>query len=141
MEEESRCSQCGEVLPDDGVARKRVRARRCGQCVKRVASARRVNDPVRLLHRRFYSSARNWWPGAKSSTWSKDVVRAVMQRCEGRSVISRESNPDLLVVVTKLALTAVPPPSEQLVLVTKRESRQLRDMAPHERAACFAQIN
>lgn len=135
--EESRCSQCDEVLSDDGVTRKRVRARRCDQCVKRARAASRVNDPVRLIHRRFYSSARNWWPGADPRTWSKDVVRAVMRRCGGRSVISRESNPDLLVVVTKLALTAVPPPSEQLVLVTKRESRQLRDMAPRERAACF----
>jgi hypothetical protein len=92
------------------------------------------------LHRRFYNSARKWWPHANTIIWSLDTVRTVLEKCDYKSVISRESNADLLNIVPKLPLDYVPHSEDDLVVVTKREAQRIKTMTAEKRALCFRHL-
>lgn len=118
------CSACQTPLPDDGKTRKRNRERKCKECNTAAAMKRRKEDPVRLLAHRFNNSCRR--VGAMDhDLWSMKTVKWVMDRWNGKSVLSDESNPELLCIVSYFDTESVPIQKEHLVLVTSREAQSL----------------
>jgi hypothetical protein len=135
------CYECHEKLESDGKMRVRQRKRRCKSCSRSALSEKRRSDPVRRLQQRFNNNIRNWWPNEKDlpKLGSMEVVRQILDNCSSKSVLSGETNLDLLNIIPKAAVdpNAVPGTISSFVIVTKEEARELNRMKPGERAACF----
>jgi hypothetical protein len=135
------CKKCNRALPNDGKVRQRNRARQCTQCRSARVFERRQTDPIRLLQHRFQNSARKWWPAAAVRTahlTSLASVRAVTERCQRQCVVTQEQNMDLLCIVPKQQHpNSAPASANELVLVSKRQARELKHMDPAIRAQCF----
>lgn len=134
----ARCSQCDVELGDDGKTRKRNRTRKCGECVKQAAIKRRRDDPVRLLSHRWNNSCRRLYADPPSSMWATATVKAVLERCEYKSVISGETNTELLCVFTFFMARDFLPTIEQLVIVTSREAQSIsKEQTQEKRSSRF----
>ena len=131
------CKKCNRVLPNDGKIRQRNRPRECSQCHSARVLERRHKDPIRLLQHRFQNSARKWWPAGTAHLTSLAAVRAVTERCQRQCVVTQEQNMDLLCIVPKQQTNNVPASAADLVLVSKRQARELKHMDPAMRALCF----
>lgn len=128
------CCTCHAPLPDDGRTRKRNRERRCKACNAAAAIKRRKEDPVRLLCHRLNGACRRLGI-TDPHMWAPQTVKRAMERWGNRSVLSGESKPELLCLVSYWDTNAVPLKPEHLVLVTSREAQSLaRDK---ERTARF----
>lgn len=131
----SKCYVCGATLEDDGKACQRQCARRCRRCKNASLLARRQANPVLLLQHRFYNSVRRHWPDADPALWSTQTIRQVYERCGGKSVLSQESDANLLCV----SWVRKRPATEELVLLTTKEAQSLAHMDEAKRVAQFPQ--
>lgn len=121
---DSQCISCNGALPDDGKTRKRNRARKCKGCNLSAALKRRKEDPVRLLSHRFNNSCRRMGV-TDPQVWSPKTVKWVMDRWNGKSVLSDESDPQLLCLVSYFDTAVVPLKKNHLLLVSSREAQSL----------------
>jgi hypothetical protein len=128
----TRCYECHKRItaPDNRTVQ---RKRRCTKCQRDRTLQKRRSDAERRLQQRFYNTARKIWPDSHS-LWTLETVRQVTKRCNYESIISREGHPDVLCIVpVQVELRNHPPRPQDLVLVTKREGRELKRMRPEER--------
>lgn len=109
------CPDCGIEMEVE--KRRYGHGKRCVACKKKAAG-----DPIRLLKRRFYNSARKMWPEA-THLWSTETVRAVFTRCEGKSVESGNDNVEILCIYSKKRSRESEPTVDDLVLLTSKEAR------------------
>lgn len=118
------CCACNASLPDDGKTRKRNRSRKCKACNTTAALKRRKQNPYLLLSHRFNNSCRRLGI-TDNRLWATQTVKYVMDRWNGKSVLSNESNPELLCIVSYFDTAVVPLKKEHLVLATSREAQSL----------------
>ncbi len=137
---DTQCTQCKAELPDDGKERKRNRPRRCRKCNGEAAIKRRRMDPTRLLAHRFNNSCRRLYTDPHPSLWSPATVEGIMERCEHKSVVSGETNTDLLCIFPFFKDTSAPPQPQHLLLCTSREAQSIaKCKTQEERSARFPQ--
>lgn len=134
---ETFCYECKAPIVEVTEGGKRVRGRRCRQCKNAAVVRRRHTKPLALLQHRFYNSAHRMWPHADPSLWCIETVRTVYDRCQGKSVLSGESNAAHLCISFKHKDLQTPPPLEDLVVITTKEAQSLAHMSPEKRAKHF----
>ncbi len=132
-----RCYECFKRIPQEAT-RTVQRKRRCIKCQRDRTLQKRRSDAERRLQQRFYNTARKIWPDAHS-LWTLETVRKVAKRCNYESVISGEGHPDVLCIVPlQVESSDCPPQPQDLVLLTKREGRELKRMRADEREEYFS---
>jgi len=140
MDAPATCSQCSAELPDDGKTRKRNRTRRCRKCNGEAAVKRRKEDPVKLLSHRLNNSLRRLYTDPPPSLWAPATVASIILRCNYQSVVSGETNMDLLCVFSFFKDTTRVPRPEHFVIVTSREAQSIaKCKTQEERSARFPQ--
>ncbi len=138
MEGQQNCLQCEAVLADDGRQRKRNRPRRCQKCNSENATKRRRESPVLMLAHRWNNSCRRLYKNPPPSLWSPATVKAVLERCEYKSVISGTTDHELLCIFPFFMDRTKLPRVDQLVILTSREAQSVsKAKTQEERAARF----
>lgn len=134
-----KCTVCENNLPVNDKPRKRTpRPRRCRDCRNKDALRRRAADPIALLSHRWRTNSTKHWPAIGKYLYKKPAVRHVWERWQCKSVISGETNWNLLCIVPYAKHDREHPPSiNDLVVVTTKEAQNMGKLKGDERAAKF----
>lgn len=140
--ESLQCTLCKKNLPVDDKPRKRApRPRRCNTCRNQEALRRRSADPIALLSHRWRTNSTKHWPGIGKYLYKKPAVRRVWERWERKSVISGETDWNLLCIVPYAKHDKEDPPDiNDLVVVTTKEAQNMGKLKGDDRAAKFPQV-
>lgn len=145
------CWECGEEVEEEkkegeDVALKKTkhkaRGRRCKKCKNAAVVKRRHNNPCASLQHRLYNTFHRMWPNASSELWSMNTVRMVWERCEKKSVISGETNPQHLCISYKHKPSEKdePPTIDDLVVMTTKEAQILAHCKSWDRITKFDEL-
>lgn len=131
------CWEC--AAPLEMVVGKRNGGKRCRKCKNAAVVKHRHNDPCKRLQHRLYNTFHRMWPKADKNLWSMKTVKEVWERCEQKSVISGETNPELLCISYKHkpAEKDDPPLLEDLVVITSKEAQSFAKLSLQDRLAKF----
>lgn len=118
------CSVCGTLLEleHNGAKRKRLRKRKCDSCRNQVKKTQKREDPVVHLRAKFFDSMRKKKIALPEALTAKEQFDAIYKRCDGRSVLSGESNYLLLTIVSR---KQIPEEPNDLFLVTIGEAKRI----------------
>ncbi len=119
------CKNCHGALPPRQQPIVRKRTRRCQKCVSLAAAVERKNDPIKGLQNklRAYLSKRKV---VHSKLTTRESIEKLYNRFEKKSVISGETNAELLTFTTRKAfLDGYEPPFDDFLLVTSLEAHTL----------------
>lgn len=139
------CWECGEQsVKDDGddvKPKRKSRGRRCKKCKNAAVVKRRHKDPCALLQHRLYNTWRKLWPEA-TELWTIETIRMVWERCDKKSLISGETNPDLLCISYqhKPRDKKDPPTIDDLVVITTKEAQVLAHCNLWDRVTKFEEL-
>lgn len=121
-----RCSNCNQLLEDDGIPRKRKKMRKCDRCTRAIRARRRKETPCSLLRSKWYCATSKKYPLISPDLRLMDTVEFVWNRWEGKSVISGIANASLLCITPyKLFDSGRDITRNDLVLVTSAEAQML----------------
>lgn len=128
------CSVCSNSLESDGKVRKRLRPRKCGECIRKTSPT----DPVKVLSHRFNVALKRSFPKeARPEHWSVETVKFVLKRFNFKSCISDEDNLNRLCLCPYEKLDR-PPEADEIVLVTSKEAQRIsKTQSSEERKANF----
>lgn len=121
------CLTCQGELQDDGKTRKRNRPRKCQPCLKESRAKRLQEQPELVLAHRWCNACLRLYQNPPPSLYSAETVKYVMNRFEGKSVVSGNDDLTQLCVFPyfKKDSESYIPDMGHLVLVTSREAQSI----------------